>query len=103
MLCDFHFRYNRGSDKGRHGHKGKDASAVCGCCYSSWWPLPPRMLGCSHIGHQSYLSCGSLGGVSPTLSTSGEDTGAGPGDFWMAFSSLFMMAPEKAGSLVEDF
>lgn len=50
-----------------------------------------------------YLSCGSLATVSPTLSISDEDTGAGPGAFWMAFSSMFMMAPEKAGSLVEDF
>lgn len=55
-----------------------------------WLPVP-------------YLSCGSLRGVSPTLRISEEDTGAGLGAFWMAFSSLFVMAPEKAGSLVEDF
>lgn len=50
-----------------------------------------------------YLSCGSLEGVPPTLSTSEEDAGAGLGALGMAFSSLFTMAPEKAGSSVEDF
>lgn len=55
-----------------------------------WLPIP-------------YLSCGSLGGVFPTLSISGEDTGTGLGAFWMVFSSSFMAAGEKAGSLVEDF
>lgn len=50
-----------------------------------------------------YLFCGSLEDVSPALSISGEDTGAGLGAFRMAFSSLFMMALEESGSLVEDF
>lgn len=55
-----------------------------------WLPVP-------------YLSCGSLAGVSPTLSISEEGTGAGLGAFWTAFSSLPMMAPEKAGGFIEDF
>lgn len=104
-LPDFHFRYKkwRLTDKERHCHKGRSPCSV-------WMPLlqlvasPSQDAGLfTYWLPVPYLSCDSVRGVSPALSTSGEDAGAELGAFWMAFSSLFMTAPEKAGSLVGDF